>query len=78
MKGAIFESKEGRHAILAKVVIDTTGDADLLSRAGVARILISTRPIFIIVSIRLLWPAASLWNAGQSSAGRTNPASQIS
>ncbi len=36
IKGAIFESKEGRHAILAKVVIDTTGDADLLARAGVA------------------------------------------
>jgi len=35
MRGAIFESKEGRHAVLAKVVIDTTGDADLLSRAGV-------------------------------------------
>jgi hypothetical protein len=34
MRGAIFESKEGRQAILAKVVIDTTGDADLLSRAG--------------------------------------------
>ncbi len=35
IKGAIFESKEGRHAILAKVVVDTTGDADILSRAGV-------------------------------------------
>lgn len=35
LKGAIFESKEGRHAILAKVVIDTTGDADMLFRAGV-------------------------------------------
>ncbi len=34
--GAMFESKEGRHAILAKVVIDTTGDADLLARAGAA------------------------------------------
>ncbi|MGC2825881.1 MAG: FAD-dependent oxidoreductase, partial [Pseudolabrys sp.] len=34
MRGAIFESKEGRQAILAKVVIDTTGDADLLARAG--------------------------------------------
>src|SRR5262249_46845988 len=31
-KGAIFESKEGRHAIMAKVVIDTTGDADLIAR----------------------------------------------
>jgi len=30
-KGAIFESKQGRHAILAKVVIDTTGDADLIA-----------------------------------------------
>lgn len=36
MRGAIFESKEGRQAILAKVVIDTTGDADLLARAGLS------------------------------------------
>ena len=36
MRGAIFESKEGRHAVLAKLVIDTTGDADLLYRAGMA------------------------------------------
>jgi hypothetical protein len=34
MRGAIFESKEGRQAIEAKVVIDTTGDADLLAGAG--------------------------------------------
>lgn len=34
MRGVIFESKEGRQAILAKVVVDTTGDADLLARAG--------------------------------------------
>jgi hypothetical protein len=34
MCGAVFESKEGRQAIFAKVVIDTTGDADLLERAG--------------------------------------------
>jgi hypothetical protein len=32
VKGAVFESKEGRSAILAKVVIDTTGDADLIAR----------------------------------------------
>jgi hypothetical protein len=36
MRGAIFESKEGRHAILAKTVVDTTGDADLLARAGLS------------------------------------------
>jgi hypothetical protein len=34
VKGAIFESKEGRHAVLAKIVVDTTGDADLIARAG--------------------------------------------
>ncbi len=36
MKGIVFESKEGRQAIKAKVVIDTTGDADLLAGAGLA------------------------------------------
>ena len=36
VKGAVFESKEGRHAVLAKVVVDTTGDADLIARAGAA------------------------------------------
>jgi hypothetical protein len=30
----IFESKEGRHAVLAKIVVDTTGDADLIARSG--------------------------------------------
>jgi len=34
VKGAIFESKSGRQAVLAKVVIDSTGDGDLLSYAG--------------------------------------------
>jgi hypothetical protein len=32
--GAIFESKQGRRAILAKVVVDTTGDGDLYAAAG--------------------------------------------
>jgi len=34
MTGVTFESKEGRRAILAEVVIDCTGDLDLLARAG--------------------------------------------
>ena len=34
VKGVIYESKEGRKAILAKQVIDATGDGDLYSRAG--------------------------------------------
>jgi len=34
-KGVIFESKSGRQAILGKVVIDATGDGDLLPYAGI-------------------------------------------
>ncbi len=34
VKGVIFESKEGRKAILADVVVDTTGDGDMFARAG--------------------------------------------
>jgi hypothetical protein len=36
VRGAIFESKQGRRAVLAKVVIDATGDGDLFARAGAA------------------------------------------
>lgn len=35
LKGVIIESKSGREIILAKVVIDCTGDADIAFRAGV-------------------------------------------
>lgn len=35
VRGVIVESKEGREAILAKTVIDCTGDADVAYRAGV-------------------------------------------
>ncbi len=34
VRGVCFQSKAGRHAILADVVIDATGDADLLASAG--------------------------------------------
>jgi hypothetical protein len=34
IKGVIIESKEGRKAILAKVIIDCTGDADICAFAG--------------------------------------------
>jgi 2-polyprenyl-6-methoxyphenol hydroxylase-like FAD-dependent oxidoreductase len=34
--GVTFESKEGRMAIMAKVVVDATGDGDLFARAGAA------------------------------------------
>ncbi|MCA0244708.1 MAG: FAD-dependent oxidoreductase [Proteobacteria bacterium] len=36
VKGVIFESKEGRMAIRAEVVVDATGDGDLFARAGAA------------------------------------------
>ncbi len=36
VKGVIFESKEGRKAILAKLVIDCTGDGDVFASAGAA------------------------------------------
>ena len=34
--GVVFDSKSGRQAIMAKVVIDSTGDGDLLPYAGAA------------------------------------------
>ncbi|MDP6706308.1 MAG: FAD-dependent oxidoreductase [Alphaproteobacteria bacterium] len=34
LKGAIFESKEGRRAVLAKTVVDTTGDGDMYAQSG--------------------------------------------
>jgi len=36
VKGVAFESKSGRHAVLGKVIIDGTGDGDLLPSAGAA------------------------------------------
>ena len=34
VRGVVFESKQGRMAIRAKVVVDCTGDGDLFARAG--------------------------------------------
>jgi len=34
VQGAVFESKSGRQAILAKVTIDATGDGDIFAAAG--------------------------------------------
>tara|TARA_R110002094_G_scaffold70714_5_gene79354 strand:- start:3633 stop:4994 length:1362 start_codon:yes stop_codon:yes gene_type:complete len=38
IKGVIVESKAGREAIMARIVIDATGDADVAHRAGAATI----------------------------------------
>lgn len=34
VRGAVFESKSGRQAILAQVVVDATGDGDIFAAAG--------------------------------------------
>ncbi len=36
VRGAVFESKAGRQALRARVVVDATGDGDLFARAGAA------------------------------------------
>jgi ribulose 1,5-bisphosphate synthetase/thiazole synthase len=36
VRGAVLESKSGRQAVLAKVVVDATGDGDLFAAAGAA------------------------------------------
>lgn len=36
VRGAVFESKSGRQAILAEVVVDATGDGDIYAAAGAA------------------------------------------
>ncbi len=36
VRGVLFESKEGRQAILGKVTIDATGDGDVMATAGAA------------------------------------------
>ncbi|MCC6211640.1 MAG: FAD-dependent oxidoreductase [Burkholderiales bacterium] len=36
VRGAFFESKAGRRAVRAKMVVDATGDGDLFARAGAA------------------------------------------
>lgn len=36
VRGVVFETKAGRLAVMASVVIDATGDGDLFSRAGAA------------------------------------------
>ena len=56
VKGAFIESKSGRQAILAKVVVDGTGDADLASQSGAPCEIgreedHSTRPIALLFRI---------------------------
>jgi len=54
IKGVIFESKEGRKCVMAKVVIDATGDGDIYSQAG-APCTTSRRPDSSVDSTALVW-----------------------
>ncbi len=36
LRGAVIDTKSGRYAVLAKVVVDCTGDGDVAARAGAA------------------------------------------
>jgi hypothetical protein len=54
VKGVIFESKSGRQAIMAKVVIDSTGDGDLLPSAG-CNFDLKIDPKIRIANLSLCW-----------------------
>ena len=54
IKGVIFESKEGRKCVLAKVVIDATGDGDIYSQTG-APYTEEVRPNSSVDSTALVW-----------------------
>jgi hypothetical protein len=57
VKGVFFESKSGRQAILAKVVIDSTGDGDIFVAAG------AEFDSELDKSIRTAWLAFTFWMA---------------
>ncbi len=58
VQGIIFESKSGRQAILAKVIIDGTGDGDLLPSAG------ATFDTDIDSTLRIAHLSLSYWLGG--------------
>jgi hypothetical protein len=57
VKGVFFESKSGRQAILAKVVIDSTGDGDIFLAAG------AEFDSELDNNIRTAWLAFTFWMA---------------
>ena len=54
IKGVIFESKEGRKCIMAKVVIDATGDGDIYSQTG-APFTTQVDPAALVYRTALVW-----------------------
>jgi len=58
IKGVIFESKEGRKAVMAKIVIDATGDGDIYSQTGAS---FFTAPA---VHNQFVYDTALVWRMG--------------
>ena len=54
IKGVIFESKEGRKCVMAKIVIDATGDGDIYSQTG-APFTTSINPGAFVTMTALVW-----------------------
>jgi hypothetical protein len=74
VRGAFFESKAGRQAVRAKVVVDATGDGDLFARAGAAyESDIETADIHHCMNTAWLLGGVE-WSAGSSS-GQAAPRS---
>ncbi len=71
-KGVIFESKSGRQAILAKAVIDSTGDGDLLPCAG-ADFETNIPPTFRIANLALCFWVANVDLARAEDFKKTQP-----
>jgi hypothetical protein len=71
VRGAVFESKQGRRAVLARVTVDATGDGDLFHRAGAASSDdIDERDIHHCINTAWLFggvdmPAFLAWRAGK-------------
>lgn len=59
VRGVIVENKSGRQAILAKVTVDCTGDADVAFRAGAETV---TAPKDQLLPITLMWLAANVFD----------------
>ena len=59
IKGVIFESKEGRKCIMAKVVIDATGDGDIYSQTG-APFTTKEVPEALVFRTALVWRMGGL------------------
>jgi hypothetical protein len=61
VKGVVFESKEGRQAILADVVVDATGDGDVFARAGAAfESDIDTKSMHHSINVAWMWAGVDM------------------